>query len=1224
MIKNKKITKAGIFFMLFLVALVIQILLNQHFRNKYSKDYISGEMNSFVANHTQKMDAALDKMAKMDSVEIEQYIHQKEKNYVQEKQTQFLIYDDEELAIWSNNRLPVEYKYDSLNFDSTFEKFPNAYTLVRKRKVDDRILIGLLVVKNKYPHENKYLKNDFHHSLNIPTNIEISKSNEDIPVEVNEKTLFYLKIPDKVILQKTQQAILFFLFSIALIFLFAFLYHGHRFLNPFPGRPRLFVLFYAIDVIIVRFLISYLNITANAPVIFDPAILGFSKFIPSLGDMFLTALSLLAIIVAIYKDVHLKLQKNNPVLSILVSMSIFLFLIIALNMLHELICSMVMNSSIMLNLHNVFSIDFFTIIAFLALFMFITSMYLLIIKLLRFVAKHSSLLNAIYALLIAATLYLFVQLFWESVDWNVFQAIIGLLIIFILEKYWLKSLTSTAVIAINLLLFAGIITVLLQFQNEQKEQETRKVEASKIAAKQDPVAESMFLEVEKKMHRDDTLEILLEQYHREDEDIIVSYILHKYFQAYWDRYNIRITLCKPSDELVLNSEGATQNCNQFFDTMINEDGYFTFSQNLFYLDKDPWFSSYIARLHFPAEKTSRDVPYNMYIEFDAKFAPEGLVYPELLIDEDVKRSELFSKEYSIAKYEKGELIASIGDYSYVMDLDKVAGKKNNKKHFYNYNDYSHYYYPVGEDKVIIISKEMLGFWESLAPFAYVLVFLILFFLVIAVIVKPDFFRFLINNFKSRMQFVMFVVVLISFFLIGILSVQYLYNVSQEKNANQLEEKAHSILIEVEHKISGTTEIDSTMHSYINNLMYKFASVFFSDINMYDTDGMLIATSRPEIYDSGLMSRQMNSELLHRIKQQERTIVLNKEKLGELEYYSAYMPFRNNQNEIIAYLNLPYYAKQSELESEITGFLASFINIYVLLLAISTALALLLSNYFTRPLNLIKTQMRKIKLGASNEKIQWEKQDEIGELIHEYNKMIDELERSAELLMRSQRESAWREMAKQVAHEIKNPLTPMKLNIQMLQRAYDSNDPDWEEKLKNVTNSLIDQIDNLATIASEFSDFAKMPVSKPEVIDLEEVLSNSKDLYSNFENIRIYFQNNAENSYVKADYKQLTRVFNNILDNAVNAVPKEQTGQVQIQIDQKEELLIVSISDNGRGIPEEMRENIFSPSFTTKSSGMGLGLTMVKNIVNNSGGRIWFHSEENKGTTFYVELPQNKQ
>jgi nitrogen fixation/metabolism regulation signal transduction histidine kinase len=407
-------------------------------------------------------------------------------------------------------------------------------------------------------------------------------------------------------------------------------------------------------------------------------------------------------------------------------------------------------------------------------------------------------------------------------------------------------------------------------------------------------------------------------------------------------------------------------------------------------------------------------------------------------------------------------------------------------------------------------------------------------------------------------------------------------------------------------------------------MFKFASVFFTDINMYDTEGLLIATSRPEIYEEGLVSRQMNSDVLKNVKQKGKTIILHKEKLGDLEYSSAYMPFRNTRNEVIAYLNLPYFAKQSELENEITDFLATFINLYVILLAIAISLALLLTGYIARPLNLIKEQMRKVKLGASNEKIQWEDKDEIGELISEYNKMIDELERSADLLMRSQRESAWREMAKQVAHEIKNPLTPMKLNIQMLQRSWDADAPDWEQKMKRVTDSLLEQIDNLAAIASEFSDFAKMPVSKPETVNLEEVVNHSNDLYNNYDHVRISFANNAPDTRVKADYKQMIRVFNNVLDNAVQAIPKEENGMIHVEINQKGDRLLVSIRDNGRGIPVEMQNKIFSPSFTTKSSGMGLGLTMVKSIVHNAGGKIWFESVENEGTTFFVELPQIKE
>jgi nitrogen fixation/metabolism regulation signal transduction histidine kinase len=300
-------------------------------------------------------------------------------------------------------------------------------------------------------------------------------------------------------------------------------------------------------------------------------------------------------------------------------------------------------------------------------------------------------------------------------------------------------------------------------------------------------------------------------------------------------------------------------------------------------------------------------------------------------------------------------------------------------------------------------------------------------------------------------------------------------------------------------------------------------------------------------------------------------------------------------------------------------LVAFINIYVILIAFSIFIALVISNYITKPLQLIKDKISQLKLGRTNEKIEWSKNDEIGSLVLEYNRMVDELSNSAVLLAKSERESAWREMAKQIAHEIKNPLTPMKLSVQYLQKAWDEKTPDWDERLKRFTQTIVEQIESLSIIASEFSDFAKMPKSKFAKTEIVEVIKNSIGLFKNATPINIAL-NYSENQYVLADREQLLRVFNNLIKNAIQAVADPSKGFIEITVEQDVELVIITFKDNGKGIPREQREKVFYPNFTTKSGGMGLGLAMVKNIVQNAGGEITFESEENVGTTFIVALP----
>jgi len=272
------------------------------------------------------------------------------------------------------------------------------------------------------------------------------------------------------------------------------------------------------------------------------------------------------------------------------------------------------------------------------------------------------------------------------------------------------------------------------------------------------------------------------------------------------------------------------------------------------------------------------------------------------------------------------------------------------------------------------------------------------------------------------------------------------------------------------------------------------------------------------------------------------------------------------------------------------------------------------------MKLIQEKLSRLKLGKKNEKISWKKNDEIGGLIDDYNRVIDELAVSAEMLAKSERESAWREMAKQIAHEIKNPLTPMKLSVQHLKKAWDEKTPDWEKRFEKFSKTMIEQIESLSNIASEFSDFSKLPKTIDEPIDLIQIIENAVELYrENKQNI--YFNKPELGKWeVLADKTQLIRIFNNLIKNSVQAISSLENGMIEIGIKKEESQYVIEIKDNGVGIANEQKEKIFSPNFTTKTGGMGLGLAMVRNIVENYKGKIWFESETGIGTTFFVKLP----
>jgi nitrogen fixation/metabolism regulation signal transduction histidine kinase len=522
---------------------------------------------------------------------------------------------------------------------------------------------------------------------------------------------------------------------------------------------------------------------------------------------------------------------------------------------------------------------------------------------------------------------------------------------------------------------------------------------------------------------------------------------------------------------------------------------------------------------------------------------------------------------------------------------------------------------------MVLSAVQKTNFNYITTFSYFFICCSLFILIVGLLfnIEPFHWRIAFSDFSTKIQLFIIVSTFLSFVLFGMGTSYYIKKQYEEKNTKSLQEKVQSVVAELNGEFSEEKTLNDINPDFITGLLIKYSNVFYADINLFGIDGQLIATSRPEIIERGLISRRMNPRAFHRLNEHKKSSYIHEENIGEMNYLSAYVPFRNNENQVIAYLNLPYFAKQNQLENELSQFFTALINIYALLFLVSIFIAIFFANYISEPVRLIKDKIRALQLGKSNEFIDWKSNDEIGALVKEYNQKVLELEKSAKLLAQSERESAWREMAKQVAHEIKNPLTPMKLSIQHLERSIDDNSSDLPERIKRTAKTLVEQIDTLTNIANEFSSFAKMPTANEQQLNLIEILETTIDLYKK-EQVEIIFENHCEKeALLFADKDQLNRLFSNLIKNALQAIPESQIGKIEIAVGCKKNSYTITITDNGGGIPLELQEKIFTPNFTTKTTGMGLGLAMVKNIVENLHGTISFTTNSN-GTCFTVVIP----
>jgi len=389
------------------------------------------------------------------------------------------------------------------------------------------------------------------------------------------------------------------------------------------------------------------------------------------------------------------------------------------------------------------------------------------------------------------------------------------------------------------------------------------------------------------------------------------------------------------------------------------------------------------------------------------------------------------------------------------------------------------------------------------------------------------------------------------------------------------------------------------------------------INIYDLKGNLIVSSLWHLDKQQDSLKHLPPGIIEKIDKNpdKRYVIKHLGKDGE--YQSSYSYIYDRKFKPIAILNLPYLADSTFYKKELEEFLKNLGTIYIVMFILAIFFSYFLSRYITKSLNTINKVLRETSFGKKQEKIIINNpNDEINELIASYNKMVDKLEESAQKLAQNEREEAWRNMARQVAHEIKNPLTPMRLNIQSFQMTFNPDDPDIKQKFNEFSEMLIEQIDLMSKIASAFSDFAKMPQANLKQGDLVEVVRNALKLY---DPNQVRFVSSNKQILFNFDKSQIQRVIANLVKNAIQSVPDDREPDILVSVREAGDKIYITVTDNGKGIPPEHHSRIFEPKFTTKSSGMGLGLAIVKKIIENHNGKIYFSSELDAGTTFIIEF-----
>lgn len=476
------------------------------------------------------------------------------------------------------------------------------------------------------------------------------------------------------------------------------------------------------------------------------------------------------------------------------------------------------------------------------------------------------------------------------------------------------------------------------------------------------------------------------------------------------------------------------------------------------------------------------------------------------------------------------------------------------------------------------------------------------------------------NLGVKFQYLIALMLLISFVYVFFASTAYVRDHYSERQQKELTEKTRYIQAQLRDMYYDKLELNSSYTSSLNVILRDMRYVYGTDIHVYDLRGKEIGSSLPELFDYGVISRRIASDpFFTRPLSVQDSVYLTRHDYAGHPYLTAHAQLYNMGGLGIGYVEVPYFVSGKERHMAIDEFLSRLFPPYLLVMVVSMFLGWFLARHLTYPLQTLAEGMKRFKVGEHNAHLDYLHDDEVGQLVAQFNQMMDELEESTAKLARVERETAWQTMARQVAHEINNTLTPMQLNLQKLQRQKANDDPRFEESFDRCSKMLLGEIGDLARFASSFSTFAKLPAVVTTLTDVAEKLSCSITLFrENQHNVPVRYVGPDNGVLAKADTEQISLVFNNLIKNALQAIGDKPDGDIIVVLREEERTVEISVSDNGCGIPETAQSKIFIPNFTTKTTGSGLGLAISKNIVEGSDGRIWF-STSDKGTTFYVSL-----
>ncbi|MBB79301.1 MAG: hypothetical protein CL844_09910 [Crocinitomicaceae bacterium] len=1200
------------YYILFL-AVFCTIFFALFFFKTYSENY-KGSVRQFQ-NEFISLEKVLENALRIRSKEIKNNgIEGQWKREVIQDRYSFHVYHRDSLVFWNTNQLPI-IRFADIHYPASgLLHLQNGWYYARLKTFDDYVICASKLIKQEYSYKNNELVNDFAPNFNLSFSASISLEEEvGFPIYSNSSKYVFSILPN--IYQEAtffESIIMFLLLFISLIFWLLFL---RRIIVPLKWDWCIPTLLVYLRFLSLKFtFFGFMHDTSA----FDPSLYATNRWLPNFFEYLVNILVLIFLLDYITKRIVVisksKFKKYFALVLLLISFFIWALIL-------YLTKTLVDNSSIPLVIDKLFSLNIYSIIAITS----IGALFYFYFKLVKGIIEifYNHLVSASKLAVFIFLCSLFYFFFEINYGYELFLAAIFPLIFYEFVLYLVYRLDRSNNLnsgIILLFIFSIVMAFNLSSFNNRKEKGERELYANQLATEKNIVTEVEYTLIKEKISRDNYLKRLISYPRAISMSKFQARMERRFYKGFWERYEMEFYLFDSNYYPIIDAIQQGTEKYENLQGVIERSGVISkIDSNVFFINDYTNQYSYLIRQKIIGKNKEEGV---LFCTLKSKKIPEKIGFPRLLVSSKANVFEPL-ESYSIVKYHNGRMITKYGGFNYPSSYNFMIPSKLENKGFFDYMGYNHYVLKKSSHEVLILSKKKLRPVDYITSFSYL--FTLYGILLLPLIFIPYRDRGFGKTFSLalKIQVGLISLVFLSLFAFGWGSGVFVSDQYNELTDDVIKEKLKSVETEIKSKLSSYDKLSILDHgNYIQVLLQNFSKVFFTDINMYDKEGYLLATSRPKVFNVGLISEQINSNAYQHLKFLRQSEFIHFENIGQLKYSSAYKPFYSSSGNLMGYINLQHFGQQRDFENQIQKFLVAIVNVFIFLLAISIIIAIFISNWLTEPLRILQNSFSQVKFGKHNQPISYDKEDEIGSLVKEYNKKLAELQHAAQKLAQSEREIAWREMAKQVAHEIKNPLTPMKLSVQQLLRTYNQNDPNSTLKVKKVANSMIEQIDSLTRIANEFSTFAKMPYPSKRNLDIIKLISHVIEVFASNVNTSVTYRSNREEVFLLADKNQFIRVFNNLLKNSIQAIPDNIKGEVSINIDAQDKYVIITVSDNGVGISKEQYDKIFVPNFTTKTTGAGLGLAMVKQIVENHLGEITFKSIIGSGTNFIIKLPLN--